>query len=123
MNKPYRLQHTMEGFEPHNVQADVQSPALKTCKKLIAGCFDYSVLSITVIVLLLITLCIIAFSRPRGSPVSFTIKKAKFNINSVDQDEDVEKQNQTTVNRSDTTQTVVTLPPLPDLADGSGDFD
>ena len=114
----------MEDFEPHKVQADVQSPALKTCKRMIAGCFDYSVLSIIVIVLLLITLCIIAFSRQRTSPVSFTIKKAKFNINSIDQDEDIENQNRTPFfDKHIANQTRATLPPLPTYFDGSGDGD
>ena len=108
-------------FEPHNVQADVESPALKTCKKIVAGLFDYSILSIIVIVLLIGTICVIVFSKPRISPVSFTIKRARFNINSLDQ-EDLEGQEQLPFNHSSIYHARPTLPP-PIYDEGSGDND
>ena len=101
--------------ENHHIKEDVETPALRTCRKIVAGFFDYSVLSIIVIILLIVTLCIIAFAKSRNSQVSFIIRRAKFEVNSNDQDAEGQRKG---IDVNQTTRT--TIPPLPEFL-GSGD--
>ena len=100
-----------------------ESP-LSTCRRFLDSCFNYGIISIVVIVLLFVALCIVAFSRQRDNtnPVSFIIKRAKFMINSEDQD--VESNNGEN-NGSEENHSRPTIPPIPpffdEVPEGSGE--
>ena len=97
-----------------------ESPELTTCRRMLGSCFNYGVISVIVIILLFAILCILAFRKPteNTNPVSFIIKRAKFMINSEDQDEESQVEDQT----DGANQSRPTIPPIPPFFDsGSGD--
>ena len=110
---------------------------LKKCKEIVSVCFDYGIISFVVIIILASSLCIVAFVKPRQfpSPVSFVIQKARFHMNTndengifeegsgrLDKTETGDRQNQTneTGDRQNLTNDRQTefrsrIPPLPEI--------
>ena len=106
---------------PPHLQVAESESELTTCRRMLGSCFNYGVISVIVIMLLFAILCILAFGKPRENtnPVAFIIKRAKFMINSEDQD--IESQNEENTGDG-VNQSRPTIPPIPPIFDsGSGE--